>query len=50
MVKFDPTIDLGTVISGIVLLIGSIRIFMRIGAIETKVEAMWDKYVNEHDR
>lgn len=47
MIQIEPKVDLGTILTAIPVIIGLLRIFMRMGSIETKVEAMWDKFVDK---
>jgi len=44
---FDPTISLGTIIEVMVLLGAAVKIVYQLGAVETKVNAMWEVFVNE---
>lgn len=46
---FDPTISLGNILSTAAIVISLVitygRLAYRLGAIETKVEAMWKRFV-----
>lgn len=48
-VKFDKTISLGTVISGVMLFITILTIYTRLSerltAVEVKVQPVWERFV-----
>ena len=44
---FDPTISLGTILEVLFLLEVAVKIIYQLGAVETKVNAMWEVFITE---
>jgi len=44
---FDPTISLGTILEVLFLLGVAVKIIYQLGAVETKVNAMWEVFITE---
>lgn len=47
---FDPSINLGTIISTLVLVGGVFHIVGKISSMETKVEAMWKNFLDIREK
>lgn len=50
MLKFDPTINLGTLISALLLFIPIIKLIRHIDRVETKVDEVYDWFKNNTER